>query len=229
MSGNGTPHRLDPDRARPPRRPLGEPGRDPLLDELGAMLDTFDPVPEAVLAAAAAAPEVIAAFDVLDGWGSLQVLLDTATEPQPVGVRGGPRLVTFGVAVADQPVADQPVTDQAVADEPDAGSGGVAGQGEDPVPGDDELEVSADAAVRPAGELTVEVEVGEEPTGALRLVGLVVPAAEAELEVCSPGRSVRVRVDRFGRFQAGGVPAGPLRLVLHAVDARPIRTEWITL
>jgi hypothetical protein len=76
---------------------------------------------------------------------------------------------------------------------------------------------------------TVEVEVGEEPSGTLRLVGLVVPAGPGELEVRHPRGSLRVAVDELGRFRAVGVPAGPLSLVLHGAGERAATTEWITV
>lgn len=164
---------------------MGERGqdgeRDPLLDELAAMFDTIDPVPEHVVAAALAAPSVVAAWQDLDA-GLLDVLADTAMQPVPAGVRsgGGPRLVTFG-----------------------------SGSGPD--------------------NCSVEVEVGVEPAGTLRLVGLVVPTGPGELEVRHPGGVMRVPVDELGRFRAAGVPSGPLSLVMHGRGQPTTTTEWITL
>lgn len=80
-----------------------------------------------------------------------------------------------------------------------------------------------------AGERCVEVEVGVEPAGTLRLVGLVVPTGPGELEVRSPGGAFRVPVDELGRFRAAGVPAGPLSLVLHYPGQQAIPTDWITV
>jgi len=153
--------------------------RDPLLDELAAMFDTLDPVPAHVLAAAAAAPSVVAAWRELDA-GMLDVLLDTALEPAGVRASGGPRLVTFGSVEG-----------------PDACS--------------------------------IEVEVGVEPSGTLRLIGLVVPGGPGELEVRHPGGAMRVPVDELGRFRAAGVPSGPLSLVLHGSGAPSTTTDWITV
>lgn len=155
--------------------------RDPLVDELAALFDEADPVPDHVLAAALAAPEVVAAWRDLDA-GLLELLLDTATEAVPVGVRGGdgPRLVTFGTAG------------------------------------------------RPDG-CSVEVEVGVEPAGTLRLVGLVVPTGPNALEVRHANGVVRVPVDELGRFRAAGVPSGPLSLVIHSNGERPAATDWITV
>ncbi|HEY0639721.1 MAG TPA: hypothetical protein VGD67_18905 [Pseudonocardiaceae bacterium] len=156
--------------------------RDPLLDEVAAMFQVLDPMPEHVFEAALAAPEVVAAWRDLDA-GLLAILDDTALQPLAgAGVRtvGGPRLVTFGSA-----------------EDPEACS--------------------------------VEVEVGVEPSGTLRLVGLVVPTGPGELEVRHPGGAQRVPVDELGRFRAEGVPAGPLSLVLHGTDRRTTTTDWITV
>lgn len=78
-------------------------------------------------------------------------------------------------------------------------------------------------------QVEVEVEVGVEPAGTLRLVGLVVPTGPGELEVRSPGGAVRVPVDELGRFRAVGVPAGPLSLVLYYPGRQAIPTDWITV
>ena len=75
----------------------------------------------------------------------------------------------------------------------------------------------------------VEVEVGVEPAGTLRLVGIVVPAGPEEIEVRSPERSFRVPVDMLGRFWAEGVPAGPLSLVLYYPGQQAIPTDWVTV
>jgi hypothetical protein len=158
--------------------------RDELLDDLTALFDELDPVPDHVAAAAAAAPSVVAAWRDLDA-GLLEVLADTALHPVPAGVRsggpsGGARLVTFGSPEG-----------------PEACS--------------------------------VEVEVGVEPSGTLRLVGLVVPTEPGELEVRHPRGALRVPVDELGRFRAAGVPAGPLSLVFHGMGERTTATDWITV
>jgi hypothetical protein len=155
-------------------------GRDPLLDELAAMFELLDPVPDHVAAAAAAVPSVMEAWRDLDA-GLLEVLADTALQT-PTGVRsgGGPRLVTFGSG-----------------DGPDA--------------------------------CCVEVEVGVEPSGTLRLIGLVVPTGPNELEVRHRCGALRVPVDELGRFRAAGVPSGPVSLVLRGMDERVTATDWITV
>ena len=75
----------------------------------------------------------------------------------------------------------------------------------------------------------VEVEVGREPAGTLRLVGIVVPAGPNEIEVRSPKDTLRVSVDELGRFWAAGVPSGPLSLVLHYPGQQAVPTDWITV
>jgi hypothetical protein len=80
-----------------------------------------------------------------------------------------------------------------------------------------------------AGERCIEVEVGVEPAGTLRLVGLVVPTGPGELEVRSSGDAFRVPVDEIGRFRAVGVPAGPLSFVLHYPGQQAVPTDWITV
>ena len=75
--------------------------RDPLLDELAALFDVLDPVPDHVAQAAGAVPVIVAAWRDLDA-GLLEVLTDTALQPEAAGMRsagapiGAPRLVTFG-------------------------------------------------------------------------------------------------------------------------------------
>jgi hypothetical protein len=112
------------------------------------------------------------------------------------------------------------------------------------------LDVLADSALQPVGAgvragggprlvtfgagegqdaSTVEVEVGLEASGTVRLVGLVVPAGPGELEVRHPGGTLRVPVDELGRFRVAGVPAGPLSLVLHGAGERAATTDWITV
>ena len=149
---------------------------DPLLDELAAMFARLDPVPDHVIAAAVAVPEVIAAWRDLDA-GLLDVLADTALQPAGVRSGGGPRLVTFG-----------------------------SGEGPD--------------------ACSVEVEVGVEPSGTLRLVGLVVPTGPGELEVRHPGGALWASVDELGRFRVAGVPAGPVSLVLHGRQHNSHRLDY---
>jgi hypothetical protein len=156
--------------------------RDPLLAELEALFGRIDPPPADVVEAAAAAPEILAAWHDLDA-GLLAILDDSALKPEFAGVRSGdgPRLVTFGSVAED------------------------------------------------SDSCTVEVEVGVEPSGTLRLIGLVVPTGPAELEVRHPGGAVRVSVDELGRFRASGVPSGPLSLVIYDHGQRTTATDWITV
>ena len=74
--------------------------------------------------------------------------------------------------------------------------------------------------------LTIELEVA---SGERRLLGQLVPAGPAIVEVRSPESSRRVEADHLGRFAAGGVPAGPVSLRCHG-ESRPVtETEWVVL
>ncbi len=76
--------------------------------------------------------------------------------------------------------------------------------------------------------LTVEVEVDETP-GARRLLGQLVPAEAAELELRSVGEPVRGRADEMGRFVLA-LPAQHTRASLRCV--RPggaVDTAWVIL
>ena len=55
--------------------------RDPLLDELAALFDVLDPVPDHVAQAAGAVPVIVAAWRDLDA-GLLEVLTDTARQEE---------------------------------------------------------------------------------------------------------------------------------------------------
>lgn len=75
------------------------------------------------------------------------------------------------------------------------------------------------------GGLTVEIEM----TSDRRMVGQLVPPASMDLEVRSPtGRSV-VHADEMGRFAAGPVPGGPLRLRCRKPGdpQRWLQTRWV--
>jgi hypothetical protein len=63
------------------------------------------------------------------------------------------------------------------------------------------------------------------------LVGQLVPAASAEIEVQSGEASTKVTADEHGRFRAENVPAGRMRLRVtgHPAAAAPTETSWITI
>jgi hypothetical protein len=75
-----------------------------------------------------------------------------------------------------------------------------------------------------SGEVRLDVQVDGEGTS--RTVhGLAEPAC-GEVEVCWPDGSVRAELDRIGWFLVAGVPAGPVRLLLHRADQPSYGTDW---
>jgi hypothetical protein len=77
--------------------------------------------------------------------------------------------------------------------------------------------------------LRVEIEVTTNPR---RIAGQLVPAQPAEVEVRHRGGAFSVPSDRFGHFQADGVPSGPLSLRCHLRDtpsATSVDTSWIVV
>jgi hypothetical protein len=63
------------------------------------------------------------------------------------------------------------------------------------------------------------------------LVGLLVPAGPAEIEVQTSTAPTTVEADRHGRFRAENLPAGRMRLRVtgHPASALPTETSWITI
>jgi hypothetical protein len=100
----------------------------------------------------------------------------------------------------------------------------------------------ATTAVRSSGEgprlltfaapgLNIEVEVS--PIGPRRqLVGQLVPAQPARIDVRHAGGVTTVRADQLGRFDVDTISAGPVSLRCHLGDVPsrpPVVTEWIPL
>ncbi len=79
-----------------------------------------------------------------------------------------------------------------------------------------------------AGGLTVELELASE--GATRhMIGRLSPAAALELEVRHSRGAVTVCADALGRFAAGGLAPGPVRLRCRpAGDGPAVVTDWFT-
>jgi hypothetical protein len=79
--------------------------------------------------------------------------------------------------------------------------------------------------------LNIEVQVS--PIGPRRqLVGQLVPAQPARIDVRHPGGVTTVQADQLGRFGADGISAGPVSLRCHLGDSPsslPVVTEWIPL
>jgi hypothetical protein len=73
-----------------------------------------------------------------------------------------------------------------------------------------------------AGELSVDVEVGEDG-----LMGQVLPPRPARVEVLSgPGPATVLTVDELGRFTGQAPPAGPFALRLRT-GGEVVVTEWL--
>lgn len=73
-----------------------------------------------------------------------------------------------------------------------------------------------------AGELTVDVEVGEDG-----LMGQVLPPAPVRIELLGGSRAPEpVPVDELGRFSHASAPSGPFALRLRT-DGEVLVTEWL--
>jgi hypothetical protein len=72
----------------------------------------------------------------------------------------------------------------------------------------------------------VELQVVGDDEG--RVLGQVVPAAAAEVEIVAPGGSSTVATDHLGRFALERPAGGPVRLRWRSGD-RLTRTDWVVL
>ncbi|MUL42957.1 hypothetical protein FZ103_17580 [Streptomonospora sp. PA3] len=61
------------------------------------------------------------------------------------------------------------------------------------------------------------------------LVGRIDPPGPTEAEIRTAQGSAWTPVDEHGAFVAPAVPAGPISLVLHHPDDRPVATPWLTI
>lgn len=78
-------------------------------------------------------------------------------------------------------------------------------------------------------DVRVEIEITENPR---RIAGQLVPGQAAEVEVRHPDGAFSVPSDRFGHFQAEGVPSGPVSLRCHLSGRTPatsVDTSWIVV
>ena len=76
------------------------------------------------------------------------------------------------------------------------------------------------------GAQAVDVELyrEREVTG---LRGIVTPASgELRIDICWPDGRLTAGVDEVGRFDAVGLPSGPLRLIVRCPGARTVATRW---
>lgn len=79
------------------------------------------------------------------------------------------------------------------------------------------------------GDVTVELDVETDPASrSLRLHGIAVGAVGELAIVRAAARSVVV-LGPDGRFDAGTVEAGPLRLELETPDGRRVTTSWVSV
>lgn len=79
---------------------------------------------------------------------------------------------------------------------------------------------------------TIELEVTSDPERRVQLVGQIVPAVRAEIEVQQEGASRRTESDRLGRFLIDGLSPGPARLrcrFSQPSGERSLTTEWTQL
>ncbi|WP_166353960.1 hypothetical protein [Phytoactinopolyspora limicola] len=75
-------------------------------------------------------------------------------------------------------------------------------------------------------EIVTVARVGE-PAAGRRVIGQVLPAGDANVEIRTAyGAAVQVRADGHGRFRATEVPAGPLAFSCQFDD--PTRTPFVT-
>jgi hypothetical protein len=84
-----------------------------------------------------------------------------------------------------------------------------------------------------AGAISLVIEiVAPARTGevARRLIGQIVGAPPAEVEVRHADGSLTVQTDDYGRFRAAPVPPGPISLAVRfAGRRRPLVTSWVTV
>jgi hypothetical protein len=82
----------------------------------------------------------------------------------------------------------------------------------------------------PACELTIEIE-ATSAAESLDIVGQLVPAKHALLEIRHGGGVELVKADDLGRFAAENLQAGPfsIRCIGEAADGPAVTTEWTTL
>ena len=78
--------------------------------------------------------------------------------------------------------------------------------------------------------LAVDVEV-DGTGGRIRMLGQVIPAGSAQIEVRQKGGSEHrfINADRLGRFVVEDICAGSTSVTCHRVGERPVTTDWSIL
>jgi hypothetical protein len=79
-----------------------------------------------------------------------------------------------------------------------------------------------------AGDISIEVEVGESGPNR-RMLGQIVPPQPARIEVRQDEAARTVEADVVGRFVVDGLGTGPVRLRCHLAGRRPVVTEWVVV
>lgn len=82
-----------------------------------------------------------------------------------------------------------------------------------------------------ADGLTIDLEVTR-TSSSRGLVGQLIPARQASVEIRVGASVVTVDVDELGRFRAEAVPAGPMSLRCSAAPAEPgtaVVTDWVSI
>lgn len=79
-----------------------------------------------------------------------------------------------------------------------------------------------------AGDLAIELELSATGAGR-RLIGQLVPAGPAQVEIRQPHGVLEVAVDDLGRFTVDQLAAGPVSLRCRNATSRLVVTDWISI
>jgi hypothetical protein len=79
-----------------------------------------------------------------------------------------------------------------------------------------------------ARDLVIEVEIGVSGRGR-RMLGQLVPAKPAHIEVRQAGMSRHVEADAAGRFMVPDLQARPVSLRCRLAGQDPVSTEWVLI
>lgn len=80
--------------------------------------------------------------------------------------------------------------------------------------------------------MSIEVEVGARESarrGRCQILGQIVPAQEATIQVRCPSEIFLVDADALGRFTITDAPVGPVSLRCTPLDGEATETEWIVI